>query len=81
MHILWRAIGCEWKIKNVMRHVVISPEIFFSFYLQKVISDIFRIPVGCALNFNKVNLLGHAGNLVLVAPSALTMIIMSASVN
>ena len=60
----------EWNVRNGVRQGGISSGILFNFYLNEVISDITKLPVGCTLNCNKVNILGYADDLVLVAPTA-----------
>ena len=47
----------------------ISSGILFNFYLKEVISDISKLPAECTLNCGKVNILGYADDLVLVAPT------------
>ena len=53
-----------------MRQGGISSEILFKLYLNEVKSDISKLPAECTLICSKVNILGYADDLVLVAPTA-----------
>ena len=60
----------EWKARIGVRQGGISSGKFFNFYLNEVISDISKLLAGCTLTCGKVNILGYADDLVLVAPTA-----------
>ena len=60
----------KWNVKNGMRQGGISYWVIFNFYLNEVISDIFKLPAGCTLKCSKVNTLGYADDYVLVASTA-----------
>ena len=63
-------LGDEWNVKNGVRQGGISSGILFNFYLNELISDISKLPAGCNLKGSKVSILGYAGDLVLLAPTA-----------
>ena len=60
----------KWNDKNGVREGSITSGILFNFYLNEVISDIFKLLVGCTLICSKVNILSYSVHLVLVAPAA-----------
>ena len=53
-----------------MRQGDIAKEILFDFYINEVKSDISKLQAGSTLNCTKVNILGCAHHLVLVASTA-----------
>ena len=58
----------ERSVKNGVRQGGISSGILFNFYLIEVLSDISKQQAWCTLSCRKVNILGYADDLVLVAP-------------
>ena len=56
-------------MKNGVRQGSTSSGISFDFCLKEDISDVSKLQAWCTLNCNKVNILGSAEDLVLVAPT------------
>ena len=64
--------GClsdEWKVGYGVRQWGVTSGILFYFYLNKVLTDLANLPLGCELNGKRVNIACYAGDTALLAPS------------
>ena len=59
-----------WNVRNGVRQGGISSGMLFNFYLNEVKSDISKLPAKCTLKCSKINILGCADDLVLLAATA-----------
>ena len=67
----FRGFRCdEWYQGNGVRQGGVLSAILFNFYISSVISSISDLPVGCAIDVTKTNILSYADDIALLAPSA-----------
>ena len=60
----------SWKTKCSLRQGDVLSALLFSFYIDSVLRQISRTPVGCMLGLNKINILAYADDIVLVSPTS-----------
>ena len=61
--------GEEFLIKNGVRQGGILSSILFNFYINEVINKVSILNWGCNLNLRKLNIIGYADDLIVMAPS------------
>ena len=59
----------SWKIGNGVRQGGILSPYLFCFYIDHILEEIASLPIGCAINYYKLNILGYADDLVVLAPT------------
>ena len=62
-------LGDEWEVKNGVRQGAILSPLLFNYFINEVIETINAVNMGCILNFERVNILAYADDVLLLAPS------------
>ena len=59
----------EWKLNTGSRQGGILPPLPFNFYINGCVQDIVNHDIGCTIVLIKWNVIAHANDIVLMAPS------------
>jgi endonuclease/exonuclease/phosphatase family metal-dependent hydrolase len=62
-------VGELWKIENGVRQGGINSPLLFNFYINDILNAISELNVGCNLSYYRINIIGYADDLALIAPS------------
>ena len=57
-------------VGNLTRQGGMTSGILFKFHINEVLDTIMKLPVGCSLNYSKVNIVCYADVVALLAPTA-----------
>ena len=59
----------DWEANNGVRQGAVCSGLLFTFYINEIIETISKLNEGCNLSTYKVNILGYADDIVLIAPT------------